>query len=104
LGISLGHSFMVLALGFGLIRVYEAYPVVQTVLTYICVVYLLYLAFKIATAAPAQKGAAKGKPFTFLQAALFQWVNPKAWFMATYAITAFALPPIRHFGPFLWCR
>jgi threonine/homoserine/homoserine lactone efflux protein len=90
LGISLGHSFMVLALGFGLIRVFDAYPLIQTALTYVSVAYLLYLAFKIATAAPVEKGAAKGKPFTFLQAALFQWVNPKAWFMATYAITAFA--------------
>jgi len=90
LGISLGHSFMVIALGFGLIRVFDAYPVIQTILTYISVAYLLYLAYKIATAAPVEQSAADGKPFTFLQAALFQWVNPKAWFMATYAITAYA--------------
>ena len=56
----------------------------------ICVVYLLYLAYKIATSNGQQHTQNKGKPFTFIQAALFQWVNPKAWAMALSAISLYA--------------
>jgi threonine/homoserine/homoserine lactone efflux protein len=54
------------------------------------VAYLLWLAYKIATAAPPAPGEAAGRPLTFLQAAAFQWVNPKAWSMALSAITLYA--------------
>ena len=54
------------------------------------VAYLLWLAWKIAHAAPAASGSAEGRPFTFLQAAGFQWVNPKAWTMALTATTVYA--------------
>jgi len=90
MGIVLGHAFMCLCLGAGLIRVFEAYPLIKTVLTWLSVAYLLFLAYKIATAASVQEGEVGGQPLTFLQAAGFQWVNPKAWFVAMYAITAYA--------------
>ena len=51
---------------------------------------LLWLAWKIANAAPVGSNSGRGHPFTFLQAALFQWVNPKAWMMALSAITLYA--------------
>lgn len=54
------------------------------------VAYLLYLAWKIAHAAPSKGSLASGIPMTFLQAAAFQWVNPKAWAMALTATTAYA--------------
>ena len=89
LGVGLGFVFMVLLVGAGLVQIFDAYPVSYTVLKVASVVYLLYLAWKIATAAPAKPGEAKGVPMTFLQAAAFQWVNPKAWAMALTAISAY---------------
>ncbi len=89
LGIGLGFSFMVLMVGAGLIQLFEAWPVTYSVLKVGSVAYLLYLAWKIAHAAPAARGAAEGRPFTFLQAAAFQWVNPKAWTMALTAISVY---------------
>jgi threonine/homoserine/homoserine lactone efflux protein len=51
----------------------------------------LYLAYKIATAAPPEESGKDGTmPFTFMQAALFQWVNPKAWTMALTAVTVYS--------------
>ena len=51
---------------------------------------MLWLAWRIArAAAPAERGAG-GRPFTFLQAAAFQWVNPKAWAMALTAASVYA--------------
>ena len=90
LGISIGHGFMMVMIGLGLIRVFEAYPMLHTAMKVISVVYLLFLAWKIARAAPPVEGQAAGKPFTFLQAAGFQWVNPKGWFMALTAVTVYA--------------
>ncbi|MEM8631362.1 MAG: LysE family translocator [Pseudomonadota bacterium] len=90
LGISIGHALMVVLLGLGMVGLFDAYPVLDTVLKVVSVVYLLWLAWKIATAAPVTEAGAKGSPMTFLQAAAFQWVNPKAWAMALGAITLYA--------------
>ena len=91
-GISLGHAFMVTLVGLGLGQVFDTYPAARLVLQVLSTAYVLYLAWKIATAAPPRAGEARGKPFTFLQAAAFQWVNPKAWYMAIYAVTNYTPP------------
>ena len=90
LGISLGHAFMVTMVGVVLLRVFEAYPVLNIVLKVLSAAYMMWLAWKIANAVPPEAKEVTGKPFTFLQAAAFQWVNPKAWFMAITAISAYA--------------
>ncbi|GGH36683.1 Threonine/homoserine/homoserine lactone efflux protein [Cribrihabitans marinus] len=90
LGIGLGFVFMVLMVGVGLIQIFDAYPLSYSVLKVGSVAYLLFLAWKIANAAPARGNTARGTPMTFLQAAAFQWVNPKAWAMALTAISAYA--------------
>jgi threonine/homoserine/homoserine lactone efflux protein len=90
LGISLGHGAMVLLVGLGLAQVFEAVPWAKGALAVASIGYLLWLAWRIARAAPPEPGAATGRPFTFLQAAAFQWVNPKAWTMALTAVTLYA--------------
>ncbi|MDB4261264.1 LysE family translocator [bacterium] len=91
LGVSLGFTLMVLLVGIGLVQIFEAFPVSYTLLKVVSLTYLLYLAWKIATAAPASNGTDKsGTPMTFIQAALFQWVNPKAWTMALTAVSVYS--------------
>jgi threonine/homoserine/homoserine lactone efflux protein len=89
-GVSLGHGFMTFVLGLGLVQVFESFPTVRIVLTVLCSAYLLWLAWKIANAAPPKEGGEVGTPLTFLQAAAFQWVNPKAIFMSITAQTNYA--------------
>lgn len=88
-GVPLGFGFMVLVIGFGLGAFFAAFPFAYEVLKYVGAAYLLYLAWRIATATSAH-GSARARPFTFLQAAAFQWVNAKAWVMAIGAVTAYA--------------
>jgi threonine/homoserine/homoserine lactone efflux protein len=90
LGVTIGFTIMVLAIGLGLSEFFERFPLIHQVLRYGGGAYLLYLAYRIATAAPTP-GAAQpaGHPLTFLQAALFQWINPKSWMMAVGAISAY---------------
>ncbi len=90
LGIAVGVAVMNLLVGLGLARAFDVFPPLHLILTALSVTYLLWLAWKIANAAPPEPGAAEGAPMTGLQAALFQWVNPKAWTMVLAAITLYA--------------
>ena len=89
LGISIGHSVMVFLVGMGLAGVMHAWPPAMTLLKVVSVAYMLWLAWKIANAAAPGSGKSAAKPFNFLQAAAFQWVNPKAWAMALGAVSAY---------------
>jgi threonine/homoserine/homoserine lactone efflux protein len=89
-GVTLGFAFMVLVVGIGLGALFDAFPLLYTVLKYVSIAYLLYLAWMIANAGPVKEGEEKGRPLTFLQAAAFQWVNPKGWIMAIGAVSTYA--------------
>jgi threonine/homoserine/homoserine lactone efflux protein len=90
LGIGIGFTIMIILVGLGLIQIFDAYPISHTILKVGSVVYLLYLAWKVANAAAPTEGEQGGTPMTFMQAAAFQWVNPKAWTMALTAISLYA--------------
>ncbi len=91
LGIACGVQIMILTIGLGLGRVFMEYPAVHAAMEWVGGAYLLYLAWKIANIKPLDPAAAAaGRPMTFLQAVLFQWVNPKCWMMIVGAVAAFA--------------
>lgn len=101
LGVSLGFTLMVTLVGLGLMQLFDLYPLSYDILKIFSVAYLLYLAYKIAnSAAPEGQSNDNAKPFTFLQAAMFQWVNPKAWAMALTAISVYS--PTRSVGSILF--
>lgn len=89
LGVNLGFTLMIFLVGVGLGSVFQQVPQLYTVLKYLGAAYLLYLAWKIANSGGMEDGAVSGKPMTFLQAAAFQWVNPKAWVMAVGVIATY---------------
>ncbi len=89
LGICLGFPLMVLLVGLGFGAVFSQFPLLHSLIKWLGIAYLLYLAWLIATSAPRALEGGHGKPFSFWQAAAFQWVNAKAWMMATGAIAAF---------------
>ncbi len=89
-GICFGFPSMFFAVGFGLGYLFERYELLHEFIQIIGILYLLYLAWKIAVAAPtSMDGEQTSKPLSFIQAALFQWVNPKAWIMGTSAIATY---------------
>jgi threonine/homoserine/homoserine lactone efflux protein len=89
MGIVIGFPVMTLAIGIGLGELFKTWPIVHTVLKYAGTAYLLYLAYRIATAARGGEAQSRGRPLTFLEAAAFQWANPKGWMMAVGAISAY---------------
>jgi threonine/homoserine/homoserine lactone efflux protein len=90
-GVVVGFTAMLLGVGLGLGVFFVAYPFAQTALKVIGVVYLLWLAWRIANAAPADP-AARARPITFIEAALFQWVNPKALVAVVSTMSIFIRP------------
>lgn len=88
-GICFGFPVMVLLIGIGLGSVFERFPITHTIIQILGILYLLYLAWIIATTKTHDIHTAKSKPLSFWQAALFQWINPKAWIMATGAIATY---------------
>ena len=97
-GVSLGFAFMIAAAGLGLGGLFQAHPQLAFWLRLPATAFMLWLAWKIATARPAAddaKGAdnggnARGAPPGFFQMAAFQWVNPKGWAMVLSMMGVFA--------------
>ncbi len=97
-GIGGGFFLLLLGVGFGLGAVLTAFPSLHFALKIAGGAYLLYLAWRIAMSRSMGKGGdAKARPMTFLEAAAFQWVNPKAWVMAVTAMAIYTDPD----APFL---
>ncbi|MBX3580600.1 MAG: LysE family translocator [Rhizobiaceae bacterium] len=92
LGIGGGFLTLLLAVGFGLGALLTALPALHVVLKIAGGAYLLYLAWRIAMSRAMASGNAKARPMTFLEAAAFQWVNPKAWVMAVSAMAIYTNP------------
>ncbi|WP_346839652.1 LysE family translocator [Microbulbifer sp. SAOS-129_SWC] len=88
LGILLGFPAMIVAIGLGLGTLFQQFPLLHEVIRWVGIAYLLYLAWAIAITREIGN-AERSKPFTFLQAVAFQWVNPKGWIMAVGALAAF---------------
>lgn len=98
LGIGAGFLSLLLGVGFGLGAVLTAFPSLHTVLKLAGGAYLVYLAWRIAMSrSMGNNGDATARPMTFLEAAAFQWVNPKAWVMAVTAMAVYTNPA----APFL---
>jgi len=93
LGITFGFFVLIAVCAAGLGAVFAAYPPLQLVLKLTGAVYLLWLAWKIASAAPVSAEQERvATPISFWQAALFQWVNPKAVVAAVSAIAIYVRP------------
>ncbi|MPV85408.1 LysE family translocator [Ostreibacterium oceani] len=97
LGIHAGCLSMILLMAFSFYNIFELYPASRQVMFVVGAMYLIWLAYRIATTpvqalhADDSKNLTQGKPLTLVQAALFQYVNPKAWVMITNVIIFYTL-------------
>lgn len=89
LGIGIGFFVLLIAVGLGLGALLHSVPLLYTALKFAGGAYLVWIAWKIGTSRSLGEGRANAVPMTFLQAAAFQWVNPKAWVMAVSAMATY---------------
>ena len=91
-GIAFGFTLMVVLVGLGLAGLFARVPSLLVAMKWVGAAYMVYLAAKLAMAAPLKPGGTVGDPMTFLQAAAFQWINPKAWIMALTGVATYTDP------------
>lgn len=93
LGVTVGFAVLLVAAGGGLGALLTAFPSIQTALKVMGAAYMLWLAWKVANAGSGWDGeTTDAHPLTFLQAAAFQWVNPKGVIIALGAIALYVRP------------
>jgi threonine/homoserine/homoserine lactone efflux protein len=92
-GASAGSAIMLFLVGLGLHEVFTAFPVVQEAMKYAGAGYIFYLSWKIMRDSGHIQTGDAAHPMSFTGAALFQWINPKSWVMATVAIST-CLPSV----------
>lgn len=97
-GVAIGFGLMIAAFGFGLGEVFRRAPWLHEILRYAGAAFLLYLAWRVAMAAGPERSTEAKRPLTFIEAALFQWLNPKAWTLALGTIAAFTTPGLNFTG------
>ena len=88
-GVTLGFVLMLAAVGLGLAGLFQAEPRLHLAMKYLGAAYLLYLAWRIARAGDSDGQNGRARPIGFVEAVLFQWINPKAWIIALGALTAY---------------
>jgi threonine/homoserine/homoserine lactone efflux protein len=88
-GICIGFPVMLALIGLGFGTLFQLFPLLHETIKIVGIVYLVYLAWKIASAEGNSGEAAPTKPISFWQSAAFQWINPKAWVMGSSALAAY---------------
>jgi threonine/homoserine/homoserine lactone efflux protein len=89
LGICIGFPVMLALIGLGFGTLFQLFPLLHEAIKIVGIVYLVYLAWKIAGAESSSREAVPTKPISFWQSAAFQWINPKAWVMGSSALAAY---------------
>jgi threonine/homoserine/homoserine lactone efflux protein len=93
LGVTIGFTIMILAVGLGIGRAFTLFPPLYLVLRVVSIAYLLWLAWRIATAGATDPIVSdEARPMTFIEAALFQWVNPKGWMVCLSVAANYVAP------------
>jgi threonine/homoserine/homoserine lactone efflux protein len=90
-GVAAGMGLLIFIVALGLGSLVIGHVFVLQILNWAGAAFLLWLAWKIATADPSHRSQG-GKPVGFIEAALFQWINPKSWIASTGAVGAYLQP------------
>ena len=90
-GIIFGMMMLNVSVGLGLGTIFTQYPFLQQVLRVAGSAYLLWLAYKLLSFSSVSDAQTDAKPFSFIQAVGFQYINPKAWIMVISANASFSV-------------
>ena len=88
LGTTLGFTSLVLLLTIGLINVFKLFPIIQIVIRYLGTIFLIYLAYKIASSTATDE-IKKENPVKFIETFLFQYLNPKGVMVAIIVVSTY---------------
>ena len=88
LGVTLGFTSLILFLTIGLINVFKLFPIIQIVIRYLGTIFLIYLAYKIASSTKFDE-TKKENPVNFIETFLFQYLNPKGVMVGIIVVSTY---------------
>jgi threonine/homoserine/homoserine lactone efflux protein len=89
-GATTGFTLLLVLIGLGLYEVLLRWPLLTGAIRIAGVLYLLYLAWKLATDNGELSAQAHPRAPSLLSGAAMQWLNPKAWLASVAGMAAFA--------------
>ena len=101
LGVIFGFTTMLAIVNFGLINIFNIYPMIQKILIITGTIFLIYLAYKISfSKSPDNKNDLK--PVNFIETFLYQFLNPKGVIVAVIAVSTYTESGINFMNYSLW--
>jgi len=88
LGVIFGFTSLVVIMNFGLVNVFQKYPVIQEILKYTGSFFLTYLAYKISFSKSSSENSKKN-PVKFIETFFFQFINPKSVIVAVIMVSTY---------------
>tara|TARA_Y100001936_G_scaffold29610_1_gene27823 strand:- start:517 stop:1107 length:591 start_codon:yes stop_codon:yes gene_type:complete len=88
LGVIFGFTTMLAIVNFGLINVFNIYPIIQKILVGTGTLFLIYLSYKISFS-KSSNGNENLKPVNFIETFFYQFLNPKGVIVAIIAVSTY---------------
>ena len=101
LGVIFGFTTMLAVVNFGLINIFNIYPIIQKILIGTGTIFLIYLAYKISFTRSSKKSE-NLKPVNFIETFLYQFLNPKGVIVAIIAVSTYTESGINFLNYSLW--
>ena len=101
LGVIFGFTTMLAIVNFGLINIFNIYPIIQKILIGTGTIFLIYLAYKISFSKSSNKKKDL-KPVNFTETFLYQFLNPKGVIVAVIAVSTYTESGINFMNYSLW--
>ena len=101
LGVIFGFTTMLAIVNFGLINIFNLYPIIQKILIGTGTIFLIYLSYKISFSKSSDKKNDL-KPVNFTETFLYQFLNPKGVIVAVIAVSTYTESGINFMNYSLW--
>ena len=101
LGVIFGFTTMLAVVNFGLINVFNIYPIIQKILIGTGTFFLIYLSYKISFSKSSNEKE-NLKPVNFIETFLYQFLNPKGVIVAVIAVSTYTESGINFISYSLW--
>ena len=101
LGVIFGFTTMLAIINFGLINIFNLYPIIQKILIGTGTIFLIYLSYKISFSKSSDKNE-NLKPVNFIETFFYQFLNPKGVIVAVIAASTYTESGINFMNYSLW--
>ncbi|MDA9667655.1 LysE family translocator [Candidatus Pelagibacter sp.] len=101
LGVIFGFTTMLAIINFGLINIFNLYPIIQKILIGTGTIFLIYLSYKISFSKSSDKNDSL-KPVNFSETFFYQFLNPKGVIVAVIAASTYTESGINFMNYSLW--